>query len=169
VHVQIVNGTNVLAVGYRSTNPAVAAQAANAFANAYLDYRRNQTIAQYTLALQTIQAQIASTQHQINVLTTKLSKEEGKPKPDRTKEAALEAQQNQQIAKLALLNQQEETFSNITAIQTGGGQVLGAATVPGSPVSPNHVRTGAFAFVLVLALGLGLAFLRERLDDSIRT
>src|SRR5439155_5965358 len=102
-------------------------------------------------------------------LTDQIAKLEKKKNPDRNRELTLQTQQNQQIARLAVLEQSLEQYQNTSLLETGGGQIIAAATVPGSPVSPDHIRTGAFAFVVGLALGIGLAFLRERLDDSIRT
>jgi capsular exopolysaccharide synthesis family protein len=169
VKVQIVNGTQVLGIAYHSTNPAAAAQAANAFAQAYLDYRRQQAIAVYQQQAGTLQVQVTDTQRQINNLTDQIAKLEKKQNPDRNRELTLQTQQNQQIARLAVLEQSLEQYQNTSLLETGGGQIIAAATVPGSPVSPDHIRTGAFALVVGLALGIGLAFLRERLDDSIRT
>src|SRR5262249_55316006 len=53
--------------------------------------------------------------------------------------------------------------------QTGGGQVVGPAAAPRSPVEPNTWRTALLALALGLLLGVGVAFLRDHLDDSIRT
>jgi polysaccharide biosynthesis transport protein len=43
------------------------------------------------------------------------------------------------------------------------------ATVPTDPASPDHLRTGILGLLVGLALGVGAAFLRERLDDAIRS
>ncbi|MDP9341279.1 MAG: polysaccharide biosynthesis tyrosine autokinase [Actinomycetota bacterium] len=167
--VQIVNGTTVLGIAYRSPNPALAAQAANAFAKAYLEYRREQALASFAQAAATLQTQIDTSQAKLRQLSKQISALEAKKKPDRSKLASLQTQQSQEIAQLAVLQQQLTTYLNTAPITQGGGQVIATANVPTSPVSPNHIRTGAFAFVLGLGLGIGLAFLRERLDDSIRT
>jgi capsular exopolysaccharide synthesis family protein len=167
--VEIVNSTQILAIGYRSANPAFAAQAANALANAYLEYRREQAVNQFNEALAAVQGQIDATQKRINKLTGQLSALDDRTNPDKNKQLSLQTQENQQIAKLAVLEQTAQSYGQVSSIEQGGGQVIASANVPNSPASPNHIRTGAFAFVLGLALGVGLAFLRERLDDGIKT
>lgn len=47
-------------------------------------------------------------------------------------------------------------------------QLLLPAGLPQDPVSPDMVLIGAFGLLFGLALGIALAFLRERLDDSLR-
>jgi len=169
VKAQIVNQTQVLGIDYRSTSPAAAAQAANAFAKAYLEYRRNQALATFSQQATSLEAQVKTTQDRINKLTGQIAVLDKQKNPDRNKLLTLQTQQNQLIAQLAVLNQQLQIYLNTAPIEQGGGQIIATAQVPSSPISPNHFRTGAFALVLGLALGVGVAFLRERLDDSIRT
>ncbi len=52
---------------------------------------------------------------------------------------------------------------------TGGVQVLNPATVPSVPISPTIMRDVIQALAVGLFLGIAAAFLRDQLDDSIRT
>jgi succinoglycan biosynthesis transport protein ExoP len=58
--------------------------------------------------------------------------------------------------------------SNASVAQSSA-DIVQRAEFPKSPVSPNKIRNGILALFAGLALGIGLAFLRERLDDRIKT
>ena len=49
------------------------------------------------------------------------------------------------------------------------GSVVQPAIFPRSPVSPNHVRSGALGLLVGLALGVGQALLRGRLDARVHS
>jgi capsular exopolysaccharide synthesis family protein len=57
--------------------------------------------------------------------------------------------------------------SNLT--QTGGAQIVSQAEPSTSPVKPTPRRDAIVALFVGLLLGVGVAFLREYLDDSVRT
>jgi uncharacterized protein involved in exopolysaccharide biosynthesis len=54
-------------------------------------------------------------------------------------------------------------------IETSGIRLTESAIVPGAPVRPNKKRNIALGLVLGAMAGVGLAFLREYMDQSIRT
>ncbi len=58
-----------------------------------------------------------------------------------------------------------------SAAQADAGTItkLDAATVPGSPYSPNYMRNLSLALLLGVALAAGLAVVAETLDDRVRT
>jgi succinoglycan biosynthesis transport protein ExoP len=61
-----------------------------------------------------------------------------------------------------------------TSPRTAGGTIAGAAVItrasmPTSPASPNHVVDLIIASVIGLLVALGTAFIRDRLDDRLRT
>jgi succinoglycan biosynthesis transport protein ExoP len=55
------------------------------------------------------------------------------------------------------------------AEQHNNMRVIEPAQVPGAPVGPNRLRTIAMGWFLSLVAGIGLAFLLERLDNTIKT
>jgi succinoglycan biosynthesis transport protein ExoP len=152
--------TDVISVSVRSTNAQQAARDANTYARTYLEVRRNQAVDDFLSAGQEVQAKIVDLQHQIDALPA------ASPRPDPNVDAQRQSFEQQQ----AYYRQQLDQLQVAAQIsQSGGGQVVSRATTPSSPVEPNTIRNGLIALALGLLLGVGLAFLREYLDDSIRT
>ena len=163
--VDVVPNTQFLLIHYSSADPAFAARAANAFANAYIKVRQDQATGHIEGQLAANQSEIRSVQKRLDKLNKTIQKTQN---PLTSSQAT--AEHDQLVARLAILEQTQQTLLSTQAqITQGGGEVVNSAGVPTSPVSPNHVRTATLALVLGLALGTGVAFLRERLDDSIRT
>ena len=54
-------------------------------------------------------------------------------------------------------------------LATGATQIATASCVPNSPISPKPLNNALAAFGIGLVLGIALAFLREYLDDTIKT
>lgn len=151
--------TDVISVSVRNTNARRAARDANTYASAYLDVRRNQAVDDFLSAGNEVQAKIADLQHQIDALSSSL-------RPDPNADAQRSSLESQQ----AYYRQQLDQLQVAAQISgSGGGQVVSRASTPSSPVEPNTIRNGLIALALGLVLGIGLAFLRDYLDDSIRT
>jgi polysaccharide biosynthesis transport protein len=151
--------TDVIAVNTRSTNAKQAAGDANAYARSYLDVRRKQSVDDLLSAGKDVQAKINDLQRQLDTLAVT---------PAATPN--LDAQRNSLEQQQAYYRQQLDQLQVSAQIsQSGGGQVVSQAVTPGSPVEPKLRRNAALALVLGLLLGVGLAFVREYLDDSIRT
>jgi capsular exopolysaccharide synthesis family protein len=134
----------------RDADPQRAAAITNAYARAYIDFRRTQAVDDLLAAATQIQTKINELQPQIESTA------------DGSQKAALIEQQS-------VFKQRLDQLQVDAAIKTGGAQLITPAAVPSSPVEPKPLRTGAFALAVGLILGVGLAFLREHLDDSVKT
>jgi non-specific protein-tyrosine kinase len=55
------------------------------------------------------------------------------------------------------------------SLKRGEAELISEAKTPGSPASPRPKRDAAMGGILGLLLGLGIAFLREQLDERLRT
>jgi polysaccharide biosynthesis transport protein len=154
--------TDVIAVSARSTNAKQAARDANAYARSYLEVRRKQSVDNFLSAGQQVQAKANDFQRELDSLD-RLAVTSG---PNTN----LDAQRNSLEQQLSYYRQQLDQLQVSAQIsQSGGGQVVSPAITPSSPVEPKPIRNGAIALALGLVLGVGFAFLREHLDDSIRT
>ena len=149
----------VLDIFFTDGNAKDAAAGADAFANAYLAYRRNRAVEAATLAREGIQ-------QQINGLL------EQRDKLDRQIVAALPGS-------VEALNAQEErdTVNGQIAVLTSQivalpvavdpGEVIIEPEVPVAPSSPKHVINLAMGLFLGLFFGIVAAFVRDRTDERV--
>lgn len=140
---------NVIEIRARDNNPRRAASITNAYANAYIDYKRTQSVDDLLAAAKEIQAKTTELQKQIDATNG----------PE----------------KVALIDQQRTFKQRLdqmqvdAALKTGGAQVISPAAVPSSPVEPRPLRNAIFALAVGLLLGVGFALLQDHLDDSVKT
>src|SRR5665648_337699 len=130
---------NVVRITATSHVAELARAAANAYATAYIDWRKER-----------VQAQISSG---IDALKKKLAGYEG-PATVST-EYLVMAQRLQDLQLLA-------------ATATGNFRVLVPATAPETPVSPKPLRSAILGFGVGLFAAIGLAFLLEQFDTRLR-
>ncbi|HYP24527.1 MAG TPA: polysaccharide biosynthesis tyrosine autokinase [Actinomycetota bacterium] len=156
----------VLELTFTSPDPELARDVANAFATEYIEYKKDRTAEALESGERAITAQIDSVEERLAEVTREL--EETNPRADSALASTLETERSSLIARLGVLQQRADDYRARRPIDLDGGQLLEAASLPGSPSSPNHPANGTRALVLGLALGIGIAFLRERLDDRLR-
>ncbi len=141
--------SQVLNITFATGTAEGAANGANAFANAYLDYRNETAQRDITLRIGRIQSQVADLQRSL---------------------AALRPGQNDN-QRSSLQNQIQQLQNQLNAYQTSVvnlGQVAGAAAVPDSPSSPRPPLYLAGGLLIGLLLGIILALVRDRRDDRLR-
>lgn len=183
VSIQADGDTDLVTISAESTEPAEAAQVANTYAEVYITTRRQQLVADLQTAIDQVQAKVTEIEGQLDDVDQPLARLDAAIAAAETPAEAqrLEGQraqfeeegedergriESQQAPYIAQLNQLQ-VASNLT--QTGGAQIVGEAVEPTSPIRPTPLRNGALALVVGAILGVGLAFLREHLDDTIKT
>ncbi|HEY3209194.1 MAG TPA: polysaccharide biosynthesis tyrosine autokinase [Actinomycetota bacterium] len=162
--VQVLTDTEVMEVKYVDPDPATAARLANAFATAYVEFRSEQTLDQFQAAAVAVQRRIDGIQESLSSLNQKIQETK-----DPSSRATLQAQRDALVASLGVLQERLLDVQSNASVAQGGAQIVQRADQPRSPVSPNKRRDAALALLAGLALGIGLAFLRERLDDRVKT
>jgi succinoglycan biosynthesis transport protein ExoP len=162
-----VGDTDVIEVRARSTEPKEAAAVANAYANAYIDFRRQKAVDTLLAAGKEIQETVADLQRQIDGLDAQVN---SAPPPVRAQlEQSMVSSRQSLLSQQSLFRQKLEQLQVDAALKSGGAQVVTPASVPDSPVEPTPKRDAALALTVGLMLGVGLAFLFDYLDDSLKT
>jgi succinoglycan biosynthesis transport protein ExoP len=163
VKVTVVADTEVLLVAYTNPDPATAAQVANGFANAYIDFRTSQALDQFQGAAGAVQERISALGRNVADLNRRI---EGTS--DSTLQASLQSQRDTLVAQLGVLQQKMADLQAAGTTLTGAAEIVQRAEAPTTPISPQKVRNGILGLLAGVMLGIGFAFLRERMDDRIK-
>jgi capsular exopolysaccharide synthesis family protein len=138
--VSVSEGSDVFTFTATSSDPELAAAAANTYATSYIERQR-------TILLDEYAARVA-------VLTEQLAAIE-RGEVDSTRQADYEFEL-------------EDLAVSIELAKTSGSTLIDEATPPSTPYEPNTMRTATLALVVGLLIGLGAAFLLDYLDTSVR-
>ena len=141
--------SQVLNITFIAGTAQGAADGANAFARAHLDYRTQIAQKDITQRIGRIQSQVADLQKNLTAL---------KASPNDPQRSLLQSQ----------IQQLQNQLNNYQTSVINPGQVAGAAPVPASPSSPRPVLYLAGGVLFGLLVGIVLAVVRDRRDDRVR-
>jgi polysaccharide biosynthesis transport protein len=162
-----VGDTDVVAVRARSGDPQVAARVANAYADSYIAFRRRQALEDLEVAGREVREKVDDLARQIDAIDAEVA---AAPAPERDVLRASRTPERQALVSTqALFRQRLDQIQVETSLKSGGAQVVAQARPPERPVSPRPARNGALALVLGGGLGICVAFLRDHLDDTLKT
>ena len=147
----------VIAVG---SNARRVAEDANVYVQEYIAERREQTQKSLESSLNSLTATRVDLGNQLVALSAD---------PTSNGYQAVQAQIVQTDSNIANVNASLLAFSAPDATPPVGAQQLTEAKVPASPESPKPLNNALAALGIGLVLGIALAFLREYLDDTIKT
>jgi capsular exopolysaccharide synthesis family protein len=153
--------SGLLTIEAVSTDPASARATADAFAESYLEFRRDVVLEDLRAISEPIQALLDEIT--TNLIQTQQSLAEAQSESARS---ALQIRLGSLFTQRSLLEQKLNEV--ILPENLRVGEVLQPAPLPVVPFSPDHIRTGSFALFVGLSLGVGIAFLRDRLDPRLR-
>jgi polysaccharide biosynthesis transport protein len=143
IDVNVVEGTNIIRIVATSPRAAAAAQAANAYALAYMDFRSEQTRERLLATRDALQAQLQSI-----VPAASATPPPAAPGPNDPRTADLQSRIDQ--LDLAL------------AVEHLGVELYAPADVPPRPVSPNLTSNILLGLVVGTTLGTATAFALEQ-------
>jgi capsular exopolysaccharide synthesis family protein len=153
--------TQILDISYSAHSPAEAQQGAQAFANAYHDYKQQQAIDTINAYSATIRTRISELDGQIEDLDAQMALLDPNS-PEHL--SAAERRNNADSTRLTLQNQ----VNQVATLSADPGQVVEDALRPTSPVSPKHKMDLALGLLLGLIAGVVLASLRDQARDRIQ-
>ncbi len=154
-----VGGTAVIELTARSRTASVAADVANAYAQAYITYRQQQFA-------DAVSAQTKEYTRQIESLTSQIAQIEARPRPPNTPSPAEADALRAELTSYRLRLQQVDSAQKLNG---SAAAVIGPATPSATPVSPTPRRNIALGAFVGLVLGVGAALLFEHLDDSVKS
>jgi succinoglycan biosynthesis transport protein ExoP len=164
--------TDIIHITATGTDPEKVAETANVYAETYIDQSVEQDIDEARAAIDQVQGEVFRLSDEIAVVDSDLAvnppapPEEGQRGPSDPREinrARLDGQRTSYLLEIDRLE------TAITATQQGGPKILADASVPEDPINKTPVRNGVAGLALGILLGVALAFLREYLDDSVKT
>jgi len=172
--------SDVVEVSLTAADPQDAAALVNVYVETFIEVRRQQRVDELLAAGAEIQIQLDDLAVQVDEVRQPLDEAEaavGADPENGALQAARDDLRSELAAELAPLESQRAIYQQLldnlqlTAgiTSSGGAMVLTPADAPAVPVSPKPVRDAAVALVLGAMLGAGLAFLRDNLDERVRS
>jgi succinoglycan biosynthesis transport protein ExoP len=155
---------NVISISAVSSSPTRAADIANAYANAYIDFRRKSAVDDIAAVQKAFQQKVDELQTRISDIDRRIS---NTPK-DQT--SVLNGLENERSP---LVSEQNTYRQQVSQLQfksdfSSGIQIVSPAQPAGAAFAPTPKRSAFLAGCLGLLLGLSVAFLIDFLDDSIK-
>jgi Mrp family chromosome partitioning ATPase len=171
------SGANdIVRISATDPDPARAVAVANAFAKAYIEKRRRFAVAGLERAAAEIDTKLTELQDRIAQIDQDKAAQEKvaankKPKPTPevvTPQGSDAARRAAELQYESLYAKQQTLLVN-KSLQKGEAELISEAEIPEAPDSPQPKRDGALGATVGLLLGLGVAFLKEQLDERIRS
>lgn len=159
VSVQTSSTTFVLDISFWDAQPSKAADGANAFAKAYLDYKRQQAEGAISQQQASIESQMVEARRQQREQNQILQTHAPGSVEYRNAQDTLD-QLNVRLGVLA------SELAGVPVV-IDPGQVILPATVPASPSSPKYPLNTAVGLFFGLFAGVVVAFLLDRSDDRV--
>jgi capsular exopolysaccharide synthesis family protein len=159
--VKAITDAEILVFTYADSNPEEARRRAQAFAQAYLEFRRQRGVAEIQASSEPLSQQLELLRQQLRRTNEKIQLAENP-----SERATLQTEADALAARLALVQQDLSQLTNPENLHVGG--IVTPAETPKSPAGPSNALKVALAVVMGLGLGVGLAFVLERLHDRLR-
>ncbi|MFO1538630.1 MAG: YveK family protein, partial [Actinomycetota bacterium] len=168
-------GTDVVAITAQGPRPRRVAETANAYANTYIKVRIDQRVADLDGAVKAVEARVADVDTKIFLTGADLIN--NPPAPDVIVQGRNTTPTDKRVLRLAEYERERDSYTNqlddlraaIAIASQPSAKVLSAAEVPTEPINKDPMRNLLAGIVVGLILGVALAFLREYLDDSVKT
>ncbi|MCU1464284.1 MAG: capsular exopolysaccharide family [Actinomycetia bacterium] len=155
--------TDVVSIRAESTSPSVARDAADTYAQVYVQRQRDQAASGLSENATELRSLAAKVDKQIQNAETKL----GSLFPGPARDLAVTNVTSLTQSAQDLRGRADQFDVEAAFVRGGGSQIVAQPSLPSTPISPKPSRDVALAVVLGLLLGTGLAFGREYFDDAV--
>jgi len=162
VSVSLVEDSRVLVIGVLDADPVRAADIAQAFGEEYLAFRLNDALERLVDGTTALEDRASSIRARLDEIETDL---EVADEPDDV--TGLTRERNSLLDQLASLQGSLTYLDASESLVRSGGVILANASVPGTPLEPQPVRSTTLGALLGLLLGAALALLMDRLNDRV--
>lgn len=152
--------SSVLQISWQATSPAAAQAGANAFANAYLSYRRQLLASQNKSLTASLSQRLAGVQQQITAVHVQLVR----TPTSSPRHQALALKLKQLVSAQTAYNSK---LASLSVYNSSGGSMIPAAR-PLAPTGLSRKVILVLGGLVGLLTGLVLAFVRDTFDDRIR-
>jgi capsular polysaccharide biosynthesis protein len=153
--------TTVLEISFAASSPERARAGAQAFAEAYLEYRQSAAETAIGAQIDALRGEIERTSDQLSDLNVQLAEEDSA-----VVRAALLAERDSLSSRLTALNGQ---LSPLRGAVVSPGRIIVDAQTPANPRDPNPMLVLPSALFLGLIAGFAFALWRERADKRIHS
>ncbi len=171
--------SNVVGITASAGNAKEAERIAQGYTETYVAKHRDQVAADLKTTTDGLSAQIKTLQDQIAPLDQTLSDLNGRIEATTvaTARAPLAAQRDQVAQQRQTLDTRRSDLQqrldrlalDAASTNPGGLEIVSKASVPSGPSSPQKVRDMALALALGVIAGIAAAFVRDHLDDRIKS
>ncbi len=175
VSVRAEASASVLTFTARSGDPDEAARIADTHAAVFVELSRQASVDDYLDNTEVVSQRLTAVEGQLTALEANfLAEVADLARSDSAGRDALAAEYSTERSRLETERSRYVTVLDELSLSAdlagfGGAAVLNPAEPPSSPYSPNLARNLVTALFVSLIAGFGLVFLREHLDDSIKT
>lgn len=157
-----VGNTNLIALSAVSPIPETAQQAANTFAEVYVDNRRDQVSSTFAKRAEELRAKAADIDSQITGIDNKLD-----ANPPNAEAELLRSQRTTLLTQQADLRDRATQFEVEAATRTGNVAIAESAALPRSPFAPTPARDASVAAILALIMSVAGVLIVDRLNDRL--
>jgi capsular exopolysaccharide synthesis family protein len=161
VSAEVPADSQIVKISYRDTARQTAQRGANAFAQAYLDYRKNAAVTQVRSVRKILT-------DRLNDLATKARENEAIASNPNTTDAERRSAEASRMVYNNQLNNVSDEVAALDQLDLSPGLVIQAAALPTGPASPRHLLNVGIGAFVGLFLAMAVAFVRDRSDDRLR-
>lgn len=155
--VELLEDTEILEFAYLEADPEVAQDRANAFAAAFIEFRRQRLREATETSLEGIEREIQILNRRLRLVNDRIAQTS-----NTTRLARLQGQESTLLNVLLERELQRVELTNIPSV----GAIIKPAQLPVRPSQPNHVVDGVLGLVLGLMIGTGYAAFRARREQQ---